>query len=130
MLEDDLVVRAIRQLAAAMARTSAAEVRAEGELEARRTDAALGRAREALGRGDLRLALESIDAAIATATQLSQSTALRLDGRSLAALAPIGRGLGQLAELFTLRAAVLDAAGLDEEAERARRIVREIHTRR
>jgi hypothetical protein len=119
VLEDDLIARAVRQLAAALARTSAAETRAEGEVEARRTDAALGRAREALRRGDLRVALDEIDAAIAAATQLSASTALRLDARSLAALAPLGRGREQLARLFALRSTVLEAAGLLEEADRA-----------
>jgi hypothetical protein len=123
VIEDDLVVRAVRQLAAALARTSAAEVRAEGEIQQQRADAALGRARDRLARGDVRGALGDVDAAIASLTQLSASTALRLDARSLAALAPIG-GRERLARTFALRATILDACGLDEEAAHAGAIAR------
>lgn len=130
MFEDDLIARAVRQLAAALARTTAVEVRAEGEVEAQRTDAALGRAREALGRGDVRAALAEIDAAIAASTELSESTALRLDARALAALAPLGRGRHRLATLFALRATALDACGLDEEAARARALSGELRAER
>jgi hypothetical protein len=125
VIDDDLVVRAVRQLAAALARTSAAEVRAEGEVQQQRADAALGRARDRLARGDLRGALADVDAAIAALTQLSASTALRLDARSLGALAPIG-GRDRLARTFALRATILEACGLDDEAARASEIARSL----
>ena len=128
MVEDDFITRAVRQLAAALARTSAAEVRAEGEVEAQRADAALGRARDALRRGDVARALEEIEAAIASATQLPVSTALRLDAGSLAALAPPGRR-SHLAQLFALRMSALRACNLEEEAERSDRIARALAMR-
>ena len=129
MFDDDLIARAVRQLAAALARTTAAEVRAEGEIEVMRADAALGRARDALRRGDLRGALEEIDAAIGASTQLSPATALRLDARSLGALAPLGRGRARLASLFALRATVLEASGRTEDATHASRIAASLATR-
>lgn len=122
-MEDDLIARAVRQLAAALARTSAVEVRAEGEIETQRAEAALGRARERLARGDVRGALADVDAAIASLTQLSASTALRLDARSLLALTPVG-GRRRLARLFSLRGVVLEACGLDDQAAHAASIAR------
>lgn len=130
MVEQDPIARAVRQLAAAIARTSAVEVRSDAESEARRTDAALGRAREALGRGEVRAALAEIDAAIGASTQLSPEVALRLDARALGALAPPGGGPRRLCRLFRLRASVLDACGLEEEALRAREIAHALSRRR
>lgn len=129
MLEDDLVLRAIRQLAAALARTTAAEVRSEGEEEIRRADAALGRAKDALHRGDVRAALAEIDTAITAMTHVPLSAIHRLDARALLALAPIG-GRRKLADAFTLRATVLEACGLQEEATRSTEIARELAARR
>jgi len=120
--EDDLIARAIRQLAAAIARTSAQEVRADGQVEAERADATLGRIRDALGRSDARVALREIDQAIGNETKLSAATALRLDARSLAALASGPSAVTRLAALFSLRGHALRGLGLQEEAERADRV--------
>jgi hypothetical protein len=116
--EDDFITRAVRQLAAAIARTSAAEVRAEADVERERADAALGRARDALGQGDPARALRELESAIARLTHLSEGTALRIDAASLRALAPIG-GVGRLASLFSVRADVLRALGDESEAARS-----------
>jgi len=120
--EDDLIARAIRQLAAAIARTSAQEVRADGQVEAERADATLGRIRDALGRSDARVALREIDQAIGNEAKLSAATALRLDARSLAALASGPSAVTRLAALFSLRGHALRGLGLQEEAERADRV--------
>jgi hypothetical protein len=119
VIDDDPIARAVRRFAAALARTNAVEVRSEAQIETERADAALGRGRDALRRGELVRALEEIDAAIAALTHLSEDTALRLDARSLGALAPSG-GRPRLAQLFALRARVLEISGLSEQAEHAR----------
>lgn len=129
MLEDDLIARAVRQLAAAIARTSAQEVRADGQVEAERADAALGRIRDALARSDARVALREIDHAIGNETKLSASTALRLDARSLAALTSGPSAVTRLAALFSLRGHALRAHGLDEEAEHADRVASALASR-
>lgn len=118
MHEDDFITRAVRQLASAIARTSAAEVRAEADVERERAEAALGRARDALGEGDPARALRELDRAIGQLTHLSEATALRIDAASLRTLSPIG-GVGRLASLFAVRADVLRALGLPEEAARS-----------
>lgn len=118
MHEDDFITRAVRQLAAAIARTSAAEVRAEADVERERADAALGRARDALGAGDPVRALAELESAIGRLTHLSSATALRIDAASLRALSPIG-GVGRLAALFRVRADVLRALGQADDAARS-----------
>jgi hypothetical protein len=123
---DDYITRAVRQLAAALARTSAAEVRAEADIERERADAALGSARDALKAGDVVRALAEIDSAIARLTHLSQSTALRIDAASLRALAPVG-GVGRLCALFGARADVLRAMGRETEAARSEQIAAALH---
>jgi hypothetical protein len=123
--EDDFITRAVRQLAAAIARTSAAEVRAEADVERERAEAALGRARDALGGGDPARALRELELAIGRLTHLSPSTALRIDAASLRALAPIG-GASRLAELFRVRADVLRALDRHAEAAESDRVARGI----
>ena len=121
MSGDDYITRAVRQLAAALARTSAAEVRAEADIERERADAALGSARDALRAGDVARALREINAAIARLTHLSEGTALRIDAGSLRALAPVG-GVSRLAALFAARAEVLRALGSETDAARSEQI--------
>jgi hypothetical protein len=125
VLEDDLIARSIRRLAAALAGTSAAEVRAEGEIEVAKADAALGGARDRLGRGDPHGALAMIDEALGALTNLAPETALRLDARTLVALAPHG-GRARLVALLRVRAEALDACGEPEEASRARTLAEAI----
>ena len=125
MHEDDFITRAVRQLSAAIARTTAAEVRAEADVERQRAAAALGGARDALARGDPAGALVALDRAIGRLTHLPSTTALRLDPGSLRALAPIG-GVGQLAALFRTRADVLRALGRTGEALRMGELAEEL----
>ncbi len=117
MYDDDFITRAVRRLAAALAGTTAAELRAEGDVERARADAALGRARDALAGGDAARALRELDEAIAQLTHLPERRALWIDAGSLRALAPIG-GVGRLATLFAVRADVLRAMDCEEEAQR------------
>jgi hypothetical protein len=119
--EDDLIARAIKQLAAAIAHTGAAEVRAEAQVEIERAQAALGRARGAFRRGDLATALTEIERAIGGLVHLSPSMAMRVDAASLRALVS-SDGLAPLAALFRARSQVLCALGLEPEADRSERI--------
>lgn len=125
MFEDDFIKRAVRQLAAMVARTTASEVRAEADIERERADAALGRARDSLSKGETAKALREIEDAIARLTHLPGKTSLRIDAGSLRALAPVGGG-DRLASLFSVRADVLRAMGDLSEAARSEELARRL----
>lgn len=119
MAEDDLIERAIRKLAAALAGTTTLEVRAEADIERERAQAALGQADRKRRDGDLRGALRDVDEALGALTHLDPDTPWRLDPGSLRALAP-DRGTFVMSRLFGLRAELLRALG-EGDPERAMR---------
>lgn len=119
MSDDDLIERAIRKLAAAIAGTSALVIRAEADVERERAQAALGEATRKRRDGDLRGALRDVDAALGTLTHLDPDTPWRLDPHSLRALAPDG-GTFVMSRLFGLRAELLRELG-EGDPERAMR---------
>lgn len=119
MAEDDLIERAVRRFAAAVAGTAALEIRSEGDIERERAQDALGRADRRRRDGDLRAALREVDEALGALTHLDPDTPWRLDPRSLRALAP-DRGTFVMSRLFGLRAALLRELG-EGDPERAMR---------
>ncbi|MFO0684966.1 MAG: hypothetical protein U0234_23110 [Sandaracinus sp.] len=119
MSEDDLIERAVRRLAAAIAGTSALVIRAEADVERERAEAALGEATRKRREGDLRGALREVDEALGRITHLDPDTPWRLDAGSLRALAPDG-GTFVMSRLFGLRAELLRALG-EGDPERAMR---------